>query len=80
MNDQDPSVSLNAVKQRTVVSFFKGAQAGGQTWDLMVFVYFLSLMQRLRPLGYCAPLAFRQLKVAMELFSNNQKTYYSFHF
>ena len=23
--------------------FFKGAQAGGQTWDLLVFVYFLSL-------------------------------------
>ena len=23
--------------------FFKGAQAGGRTWDLMVFVYFLSL-------------------------------------
>ena len=35
--------------------FFKGAQAEGQTWDLLVFVYFLSLTQRLRPLGYCAP-------------------------
>ena len=35
--------------------FFKGAQAGGRTWDLLVFVYFLSLKQRLRPLGYCAP-------------------------
>ena len=33
----------------------KGAQAGGRTWDLLVFVYFLSLKQRLRPLGYCAP-------------------------
>ena len=32
-----------------------GAQAGGRTWDLLVFVYFLSLKQRLRPLCYCAP-------------------------
>ena len=29
--------------------FLKGAQAGGRTWDLLVFVYFLSLKQRLRP-------------------------------
>ena len=37
--------------------FLKGAQAGGRTWDLFgFFVYFLSLKQRLRPLGYCAPL------------------------
>ena len=28
---------------------------GGGTWDLLVFVYFLSLEQRLRPLDYCAP-------------------------
>ena len=35
--------------------FFKGAQAGRQTWDLLVLIYFLSLKQRLRPLGYCAP-------------------------
>ena len=39
----------------TAYLFFKGAQAGGRTWDLLVFVYFLSLKQRLRPLGYCAP-------------------------
>ena len=26
----------------------------GQTWDLLVFIYFLSQKQRLRPLGYCA--------------------------
>ena len=39
-------------------SFFKGAQAGGRTRDLLVFVYFLSLKQRLRPLGYCAPFRF----------------------
>ena len=41
-------------------SFFKGAQAGGRTWDLLVFVYFLSLKQRLRPLGYCAPQVWRK--------------------
>ena len=37
--------------------FFKDcpAQAGGQTWDLLVFVYFISKKERLRPLGYCAP-------------------------
>ena len=29
---------------------------GGSIWDLFVFVYFLSLKQRLRPLGFCAPL------------------------
>jgi len=40
--------------------FLKGAQAGGQTWDLLVFVYLLSLKQRLRPLGYWAPLSFYQ--------------------
>ena len=36
-------------------SFYKIVQAvWGQTWDLF-FVYFLSSMQRLRPLGCCAP-------------------------
>ena len=48
---------LGAIKD-TLVSirfFFKGAQAGGRNWDLLVFVYFLSQKQRLRPLGYCAP-------------------------
>ena len=34
----------------------KVPRPGGRTWDLLVFVYFLSLKQRLRPLGYCAPL------------------------
>ena len=34
--------------------FLKIARVEGQTWYLMVFVYFLSLKQRLRPLGYCA--------------------------
>ena len=34
----------------------KGAQAAGQTQDLLVFRFFLStLKQRLRPLGYCSP-------------------------
>ena len=37
-------------------SFFKRCPGRGRTWDLLVFVYFLSLKQRLRPLGYCAPL------------------------
>ena len=34
----------------------KIAQAGGRTWDLLFFVYFLSLKLWLRRLGYCAPL------------------------
>ena len=34
----------------------KIAQAKGRTWDLLVFIYFLSQKQRLTPLGYCAPL------------------------
>ena len=37
--------------------FSKIAQAGRRTWDLLVFVYFLSLKQRHRPLGYCAPIS-----------------------
>jgi len=40
---------------RNLGVFLNGAQAGGRTWDLLVFVYFLSLKQRLRPLCYCAP-------------------------
>ena len=38
-------------------SFLKIALARGQTRDILVFVYFLSQMQSLRPLGlgYCAP-------------------------
>ena len=35
--------------------YLKGTQAGGRTWDLWGFVYFLSLKQRFRPLGHCAP-------------------------
>ena len=27
----------------------------GRTWDLLVFICFLSQLQRLRPLSYCAP-------------------------
>ena len=46
--------SLEAL--RGVFFIKKGAQAGGRTWDLLVFVYFLSLRQRLTPLGHCAPL------------------------
>ena len=40
--------------KRTRMSFFKGAQAGGRTWDLFGYRLF-SLKQRLRPLGYCTP-------------------------
>ena len=38
--------------------FFKIAKVcwGPQTWDLLVSFYFLSHMQRLRPLGSCTPL------------------------
>ena len=39
------------------IYFFKGAQAWGWTWDLLVFVYLLLLKQHLRPLGYCSPLS-----------------------
>ena len=35
---------------------FKIAQAKGQTWDLLLFVYFISQKQCLRPLSCCAPL------------------------
>jgi len=38
------------------MSFFKRCQGRRANLDIMVFVYFLSLKQRLRPLGYCAPL------------------------
>ena len=37
--------------------FIKFGRAGGQTRDLLIFVYFLSTAHRLRPLGYCSPLA-----------------------
>ena len=30
---------------------------GGRIWDDLVFIYF-SQLQRLRPLGFCAPLIF----------------------
>ena len=32
--------------------FLKVAQAGWRTWDLLIFVYFISELQRLRPRGY----------------------------
>ena len=35
---------------------FLVAPAGGRTRDLLFFVYFLSQLLRLRPLGWCAPL------------------------
>ena len=31
--------------------FIKVAKAGGRTWDVLIFVYFLSQLQRLRPLS-----------------------------
>ena len=37
--------------------FFKGAQVGGANLgSFLIFVYFLLQLQRLRPLGCCAPL------------------------
>ena len=49
--------------------FLKAAQAGGRTWDLFVFVYFLSQLQHLRPLGYCAPLGEKLIVVSAFLSS-----------
>ena len=40
---------------RTYAVFLKIVQLREQTWDLLVFVYFSILKQRLRPLSYCAP-------------------------
>ena len=40
--------------EKLYVTFLKNAQAVGQTWDLFVFVHFLSKLHRLRPLIYCA--------------------------
>ena len=34
----------------------KGALVGGEPGIFLIFVYFLSQLQRLRPLSYCAPL------------------------
>ena len=42
--------------QKVIDSMRRFPRPGRQTWDLLVFVYFLSLKQCLRPLGYCAPL------------------------
>ena len=41
--------------QLAFIPYIKIAQAGGQTWDLLVFVYFLSLKLCPRPLDYCPP-------------------------
>ena len=47
--------------------FFKGVQVGGEPGIFLNFVYFLSQMQRLRPLGYCAPnLDFREFLVLIK--------------
>ena len=35
--------------------FLKVPRLGGELGIFMIFVYFLSQLQRLRPLGYCAP-------------------------
>ena len=47
-----------------VLIFLKVAQAGGRTWDLLIFVYFLSQLQCLRPLGYCV--SFRILNLRLK--------------
>jgi len=49
-------------------TFFLRCPGGGRTWDLLVFIYFPSLKQRLRPLGYCAPLS---LGVLLKCHSSN---------
>ena len=48
-------VNFNKKEKKTSDKSFKIAQAQGRTWHLMGFVRFLSQMQRLRPLDYCAP-------------------------
>ena len=46
----------------------KVAQAGGQTWDLLIIVYFLSQLHGLRPLGYCVPLSWRFIYVVRPMY------------
>jgi len=52
--------SLLDINSLCTYFFFKGSQAGGRTWDLLVFAYFLSPKHRLRTLSYCAPQSFPQ--------------------
>ena len=50
--------SSHILANRKAVTFLRVAQVGGRTWDLfLIFVIFLSQLQRIRPLGYCAPQA-----------------------
>ena len=39
-----------------IIIFLKFAQARGRTWNLCGFSFIFSHKQRIRPLGYCAPL------------------------
>ena len=56
-----------------VFNFFKGAQIGGEPGIFLIFVYFLSQLQRLRPLGYCAHQTFiRQTKFAFKFCLPNE--------
>ena len=53
---------------------FKIAQAKGQTWDLLLFVYFISQKQCLRPLSCCAPLTISTFRVrVIPLFLHSMK-------
>ena len=45
-------LSIDVMPQRVTVSL-PGPGRGGGTWNLLVFIYFLSPQQRLRQLSYC---------------------------
>ena len=53
-SEYDPIISLSRRWRSVLEVFFKGAQVGGEPGIFLIFVYFLSQLQRLRPLGYCA--------------------------
>ena len=50
------NTSILSIPKEVKKWFSTIAQTRGQTWDILVLVYFLSQQQRIRPLGYCAPL------------------------
>ena len=53
------------------LSLQKVAQAGSRPGIFLVFIYFLSQMRRLRPLGYCAPSSYRMFVTTITSISNS---------
>ena len=49
-----PRIGIHHLNSASKISFFP--RSGSEPGIFLIFVYFLSPMQRLRPLGYCAPL------------------------